>query len=102
MSFRHASLLILGLAVAALSAQDALAQAGGTRSARPSYRDLQLSEVPAPARDTAQRELGSTNFSELQERFHNNDRVYEFKARNPAGDEHTVIVDQDGMVLMKK
>ncbi|MBV8534340.1 MAG: PepSY domain-containing protein [Alphaproteobacteria bacterium] len=102
MSFRHVSLFVLGLGVAALGAHDALAQEGGSRGGRPYYRDLELSEVPAPARDTAQRELGSANFSEMEERFYHNDRVYEFKARTPAGDEHSVIVDQAGKVLEKK
>lgn len=59
---------------------------------------IELSQVPQPARDAAQKQLGAT-IREARVMEQNGQKVYELDGRDSSGQELAVYVSADGKVL---
>lgn len=83
------------VAAALLTTGPVLAQSTGRSNEHP----VELSEVPAAARDAAQKEPGYSNISGVNEKERNGQKIYEFKSKDTSRTRHQVEVTSDGQLV---
>ncbi len=83
------------LSAMSLSVAPAFAQDIGKSGEHP----VQLSQVPAAARDAGQGELGYSNISGVNEKERQGRKIYEFKSKDASGARKQVNVTADGRIL---
>jgi hypothetical protein len=83
------------LGAALLAATPSFAQSKSRSNEHP----VELSQVPAAARDAAQQELGYSNISGVNEKEVNGRKVYEFKSKDASKTRHQVDVTGDGRLV---
>lgn len=97
MKARHTRLMcsaVLGTTLL-LTAAPSFAQNSGRSNEHP----VELSQVPAAARDAAQKELGYSNISGVNEKEQNGQKIYEFKSKDASRTRHQVEVTGDGRLV---
>jgi len=88
--------ILIGAAAALMIAGGAVALA--ISSEEENETAIELSQVPQPARDEAQRQLGGT-IRETKVMERDGQKIYEFEGQNASGQKMSVYVTPDGKAV---
>ncbi len=88
--------ILIAAAAAAIFAGGAVALAISSKEENETA--IELSQVPQPARDTAQKQLGGA-IREAKVMEQNGQKVYELEGQNASGQKMSVYVNADGKIV---